>query len=190
MRYLILSDIHGGKLELQYALSFFDKMHCNYLVLLGDLLNHGPRNQVPADYSPMEVAPQLEAYKEKIIAVRGNCDSEVDQMVFPFPCMAPYGWILIPTSHGTVRVFITHGHLYRYETDDERARIGLRPGDIVLSGHTHVAGIFKKTSGVVNVNPGSTTIPKGNTQAGFAVMDESGIYLYNLKGESVDQYLF
>lgn len=190
MRYLILSDIHGGTLELEHALSFFDKLHCDMLVLLGDLLNHGPRNKVPSDYSPMEVAPQLEAYKEKIIAVRGNCDSEVDQMVFPFPCTAPYGWILVPTAGRVVRVLITHGHLYRYDTDDERSRMGLRAGDVVLSGHTHVAGIFKKDSGVINVNPGSTTIPKGGTQAGFAMMDETGIYLYNLRGEDVDQYLF
>lgn len=190
MRYLVLSDIHGGSLELEQALSFFSKLRCDYLILLGDLLNHGPRNKVPSSYSPMDVAPQLAEYKNRIISVRGNCDSEVDQMVFPFPCTAPYGWILIPRRDEVVRVLLTHGHLYRYETDEERERMGLSKGDIVLSGHTHVSGIFKKSSGVINVNPGSTTIPKGGTQAGFAFMDEDAITLYNLRGEVVDKLSF
>ncbi len=190
MRYLVLSDIHGGSLELEQALSFFSKLKCDYLVLLGDLLNHGPRNKVPSSYAPMDVAPQLAAFKNKIISVRGNCDSEVDQMVFPFPCTSPYGWILVPRKNEIVRVMLTHGHLYRYETDDERERMGLLKGDIVLSGHTHVAGIFKKSSGIINVNPGSTTIPKGGTQAGFAFMDDDVITLYNLRGEIVDQLNF
>ncbi|HAH70396.1 MAG TPA: phosphodiesterase [Succinivibrionaceae bacterium] len=186
MRYLILSDIHGGNDELREALSFFDAFKCDYLVLLGDLLNHGPRNRVPQSYSPMDVAPQLEKFKDKIIAVRGNCDSEVDQMVFSFPCTAPYGWILIPKSDRTIRVMLTHGHLYRYETEAERDKLGLKAGDIVLSGHTHVSGIFRKPSGVINVNPGSTTIPKGGTPAGFAVMDEDGITLCNLNGDTIN----
>ncbi len=185
MRYLILSDIHGGTLELKEAVRYFDILRCDFLVLLGDLLNHGPRNRVPGDYDPMEVAPRLEAFKEKIIAVRGNCDSEVDQMVFPFPCTAPYGWILVPHEERIVRVLITHGHLYRYASDEDRERMGLKKGDIVLSGHTHVSGIFPQPSGVINVNPGSTTIPKGGTKAGFACMDEQGITLYDLCGNKL-----
>ena len=185
MRYLILSDIHGGNYELKEALGYFGKLKCDFLILLGDLLNHGPRNRVPGDYDPMEVAPQLEQYKERIIAVRGNCDSEVDQMVFPFPCTAPYGWVLVPFEDRVIRVLLTHGHLYRYSSDDERERMGLRRGDIVLSGHTHVSGIFTMPSGVVNVNPGSTTIPKGGTKAGFGFMDERGIQLFALDGSSV-----
>ena len=183
MRYLILSDIHGGSLELEQALSFFKKLSCDQLVLLGDLLNHGPRNRIPSSYAPMDVASLLNPYKEKIIAVRGNCDGEVDQMVFPFPCTAPYGWISFERKEGIKRIFLTHGHLYRYETDDERERMGLKKGDIVLSGHTHISGVFEKASGVINVNPGSTTLPKGGTQAGFAFMSEDIISLYNLNGD-------
>ncbi len=190
MRYLILSDIHGGNYELKQALGFFSEFKCDFLILLGDLLNHGPRNRVPGDYDPMEVAPQLERYKDRIIAVRGNCDSEVDQMVFSFPCNAPYGWVLVPSAGKIVRVFLTHGHLYHYSSDEDRERLGLCPGDIVISGHTHISGIFKTKSGVVNVNPGSTTIPKGGTEAGFAFMDENGIELFTLDGRSVNRLEF
>ena len=95
MRYLVLSDIHGGSAELERALNYFDQYQCDYIVLLGDLLNHGPRNRVPDSYQPPKVAEMLNAYSTKIISVRGNCDSEVDSMMFNFPCNAPYGYIIV-----------------------------------------------------------------------------------------------
>ena len=95
MRYLVLSDIHGGAEELAQALTYFEQYHCDYLVLLGDLLNHGPRNRVPDSYQPPKVAEMLNAISTRIISVRGNCDSEVDGMMFSFPCNAPYGYILV-----------------------------------------------------------------------------------------------
>ncbi|MGN0916096.1 MAG: phosphodiesterase [Succinivibrio sp.] len=182
MRYLVLSDIHGGADEAKTALSYFDKFKCDYLVLLGDLLNHGPRNCVPRSYNPMDLASVLNEYRNKIIAVRGNCDSEVDSMVFSFPCNAPYGYILVPKERGIQKIFLTHGHLFKLDTAEDLEKIGLTKDDIVLSGHTHAAGIFKKESGIVNINPGSTTLPKGTNGAGFALITENSVELYHLDG--------
>lgn len=215
MRYLVLSDIHGGSDELEQALCYFDRYHCDYIVLLGDLLNHGPRNRVPDSYRPPKVAEMLNAYSTKIISVRGNCDSEVDGMMFNFPCNAPYGYIIVPQPAAssaasavadtsadatsvertkTQRIFLTHGHLHKIDSPDGsgmnelRDKLGLHENDIVLSGHTHVAGIFLKPNGLVNINPGSTTIPKGGTKSGFALILEDHIDLRTLQDELVDSY--
>ncbi len=185
MRYLVLSDIHGSSEELAQALSFFDKLNCDVIVLLGDLLNHGPRNRLPDSYEPPKVAELLNAHKEHIISIRGNCDSEVDGMVFSFPCNAAYGWILVPRKNSLVRVFLTHGHLHKYDTIEEACKLGLKEGDIVLSGHTHVSGIFKKESGVINVNPGSTALPKGGTVKSFGFIDENFIKVFDLQGKEL-----
>lgn len=190
MRYLVLSDIHGGSEELKKALQFFNKFNCDFLILLGDLLNHGPRNKLPASYDPMIVGDILNQYKDKIISIRGNCDSEVDGMVFDFPCNAAYGYAVLPTDSGFKKVFLTHGHLHKIETKEQISRLGLNPGDIVLSGHTHVSGIFHKDSGVININPGSISIPKGGTQKGFALISENAIELYDLNGNLLNSYNF
>ena len=190
MRYLVLSDIHGGSEELKQALRFFQIFNCDFLILLGDLLNHGPRNKLPASYDPMNVGNLLNQFKEKIISIRGNCDSEVDGMVFDFPCNAAYGYLVVSTSRGIKKIFLTHGHLHKIETKEQISKLGLNEGDIVLSGHTHVSGIFFKESGVININPGSISIPKGGTQKGFALISENAIELYNLDGNLFNSYIF
>lgn len=196
MRYLVLSDIHGGADELSQALTYFDQYQCDYLVLLGDLLNHGPRNKVPESYEPPKVAQLLNAMNTKIISVRGNCDSEVDSMMFNFPCNAPYGYLLVSTAHGVQRIFLTHGHLHKIDSGDGssanelRDKLGLQYGDIVLSGHTHVAGIFMKPNGLININPGSTTLPKGGTKAGFGLILEDRIELRDLDDNLVAHYSY
>lgn len=182
MKYLVISDVHGGCEELKKTLLFFESMKCDYIILLGDLLNHGPRNKVPQSYDPMSVGEILNQYKDRIISVRGNCDSEVDSMVFSFPCNASYGYVLLNTVSGVRKVFLTHGHLHKIETLEQIEKIGLKHNDIVLSGHTHVSGIFFKDSGIVNINPGSITLPKGGSKAGFAIMSEENISLYSLDG--------
>ena len=190
MRYLVLSDIHGGSEELKQALQFYKKFNCDFIILLGDLLNHGPRNKLPASYDPMIVGDILNKYKDKIISIRGNCDSEVDGMVFDFPCNAAYGYVVVETSAGLKRIFLTHGHLHKIDTKEQISKLGLNKGDIVLSGHTHVSGIFYKDSGVVNINPGSISIPKGGTQKGFALITENAIELYDLEGNLQNSHKF
>lgn len=190
MRYLVLSDIHGGSEELKQALRFFQIFNCDFLILLGDLLNHGPRNKLPASYDPMNVGNLLNQFNEKIISIRGNCDSEVDGMVFDFPCNAAYGYLVVSTSKGIKKIFLTHGHLHKIETKEQISRLGLNEGDIVLSGHTHVSGIFFKESGVININPGSISIPKGGTQKGFALISENAIELYDLDGNLLNSYKY
>ncbi len=190
MRYLVLSDIHGGAEELRKALVFFKKFNCDILVLLGDLLNHGPRNKLPSSYDPMIVGNLLNAYKEKIISIRGNCDSEVDGMVFDFPCNAAYGYLFVPVEKEIKKIFLTHGHLHKFETKEQIDKLGLTSGDIVISGHTHVSGIFKKESGVVNINPGSITLPKGGTSKGFCLIGENSVELYDLEGSLLNSYMY
>lgn len=183
MRFLVLSDIHGAAAELQQALTFMDTLQADFLVLLGDILNHGPRNKLPESYNPPAVAALLNPLSHRIISVRGNCDSEVDGMMLDFPCNAPYGWLIQPTAQGPVRIMLTHGHLFDIGSEQGCKKAGLQAGDIVLSGHTHVAGIFVQLTGVININPGSISLPKGGTQAGFILIDDSAVRLYNLQGK-------
>lgn len=196
MRYLVLSDIHGGSDEVIQAVSYFERYQCDALVLLGDLLNHGPRNVVPQSYNPPKVAEVLNQYRQKIISIRGNCDSEVDGMMFNFPCNAPYGYLLVSTPHKLQKIFLTHGHLYLIDHQDPAQaqaymdKLGLEAGDIVFSGHTHVSGIFKLQNGLININPGSTTIPKGNTAAGFGLILEDRIELRTLQDQLVTELRF
>lgn len=204
MRYLVLSDLHGASEEVAHALTYFDKYHCDFLVLLGDLLNHGPRNRIPESYQPPKVMELLNALSNKIISVRGNCDGEVDGMMFSFPCNAPYAIINVPDPKGAKadgrtrvqKIFLTHGHLYKIDAyadqsaEQARDKLGLKENDIVLSGHTHVAGIFKKDNGLINVNPGSPVLPKGGTKAGFGLILEDRIEIRDLEDNLVDSYNF
>ena len=188
MCYLVLSDIHGGAEETALALEFYKKFSCDAIVLLGDLLNHGPRNKIPGSYAPMEVTTLLDLYKDKIVAVRGNCDGEVDGMMFSFPCNAPYGYLFIEKDGKIRRIFYTHGHLYDFKTEDGIKKLGLKRGDIVLSGHTHISGVFEYANGIININPGSISIPKGGTAAGFGVIDNDQISLYELNGTKIKEF--
>lgn len=108
----------------------------------------------------MRVGELLNSYKQNLISIRGNCDSEVDSMVLDFPCNAPYGYINLKLKDKYQKLFLTHGHLYDIDSEKVIKKLALEKGDIVLSGHTHVSGIFKKDSGIININPGSITILK------------------------------
>ena len=130
----------------------------------------------------------LDLYKDKIVAVRGNCDGEVDGMMFSFPCNAPYGYLFIEKDGKIRRVFYTHGHLYDFKTEDGIKKLGLKRGDIVLSGHTHISGVFEYANGIININPGSISIPKGGTAAGFGVIDNDQISLYELNGTKIKEF--
>ena len=172
MRFLIISDLHGSAEAFQEAIDAFKAEHADYFIICGDYLYHGPRNSLPLGYEPKDLAPLLNDYKEVIIGIRGNCDSEVDQMLIDFPMMADYAIVF----HAGRRCFVTHGHIF-----SEGRLPCLSKGDVFISGHTHVP-LLKRQDGLIFVNPGSTTIPKSLSKPGYALMDESHIELKTLSG--------
>ena len=129
MKWMIASDIHGSALYCEKMLQAFVREGAQRLLLLGDLLYHGPRNDLPQGYAPKEVIAQLSGVKEKVFCVRGNCEAEVDQMVLPFPVLADY---CLLEQKGRI-IFATHGHHYNLENPPL-----LQPGDVLLHGHTHI----------------------------------------------------
>ncbi len=189
MKFLIISDIHGALPPLKQVLAAAADFPADGIILLGDLLNHGARNKLPEGYAPAAVVECLNPLAHKIICVRGNCDGDVDGMLFNFPCNAPYSCLMVP-EYKDHKIFITHGHLYDFKTPEGAAKLGLQPGDIVLSGHTHLAGVKKCESGVINVNPGSISLPRSGQSGSFAYLDEQGFRIVTLTGELTAEYPF
>ncbi|MCR5380829.1 MAG: phosphodiesterase [Lentisphaeria bacterium] len=166
MRFLIISDIHGATDAFQLAIDAFEREQADYFVLCGDLLHRDPLNMRPKGYDSSKIAKLLNTQKEKILAVRGNCDEEIDQMILEFPIMSNYMTIFFE-GH---RCLVTHGHL---------SLLPLVFGDIIISGHTHVP-LLEKHDGIIYVNPGSTTFPKSLSKPSYAIMDETYIALKTL----------
>ena len=162
MRILFISDIHGVPSTLEAALALGDAMGYDRLVLLGDLLYHGPRNGVPDFYDPVKVAKRLNGLKNRIVAVRGNCDAEVDQMMFDFPMMSDYAVL----EAGSETFFLTHGHLW-----NECRLPPLGMGTVLAHGHTHLPELKKLDCGITIFNPGSVSIPKGGTARSVGYFD-------------------
>lgn len=160
MKWLIASDIHGSAHWCRLLLEAFEHENADRLVLLGDLLYHGPRNTLPEEYAPMEVAAMLNGYKDKILAVRGNCDAEIDQMVLDFPMMADYTVV----DAGEKMIFVTHGHLYSSDNLPPLAK-----GGILLHGHTHVP-VCEQHDEYLYLNPGSVSIPKNDTPHSYMTL--------------------
>lgn len=204
MRALILSDIHGSADAARAALAYFEKFHCDKIFLLGDTLYHGPRNPLPAGHGPMGVVEALEAFKDKIVATRGNCDADVDLMMLDFPIKDEFAIVedTVKNSDGTmrtIRLFLSHGHIFMPEcfpknalecierssgctkTADGVANAhGTAPDsdsqdiDAYLFGHTHIYQLESNFKGVLLVNPGSTSLPKGGNPPTFAIYDSTG----------------
>jgi len=162
MKMMVASDIHGSLGTCQRILEKFVELGADKLILLGDLLYHGPRNNLPDDYNPKAVIELLNANKENILAVRGNCDTEVDQMVLQFPIMADYIYLV----SGDTIVFATHGHHY----NPDNMPVFMPQNSILLTGHTHVA-CDKIVDGIRYMNPGSPSIPKEGTLPSYIVID-------------------
>lgn len=173
MNYMILSDIHGSESYLEKALHLFEEKGYDYLILLGDLLYHGPRNPLPEGHNPQGVVQLLNPYASKIIACGGNCDAQVDQMLLNFPCLNDYALIF---DEG-VRLFITHGHLY---TPEKFPRSEAK--NIFLYGHTHLWELRKEGTTLI-CNPGSISLPKENRPPTYAVYTASTITIYTLDGQ-------
>ena len=182
MKLVIASDIHGSAFWCRRLCNLIDAEKPDKLILLGDLLYHGPRNDLPAGYAPKGVIALLNANRDKLFCVRGNCEAEVDQMVLEFPVLADYA--LIPVGDKTV--FATHGH--RHNT---AAQPPLRAGDVLLHGHTHLyaAEAFDLPAGgkALYLNPGSVALPKGGNPATYMTLDtETGDYrLLTMDGSEV-----
>ena len=172
MKYLLFSDIHGCLPALQRALDFFEAQKCDMMCILGDIINYGPRNRIPEGIDPKGIVERLNNLADKIIAVRGNCDAEVDQMLLDFPIMADYALVV---DNGR-RLLLTHGHKYNKEN--------MLPGiyDVVFSGHTHL-WTLENEEGTVFCNTGSITFPKGGNVPTFAIYEDGVVEIHHLNGE-------
>lgn len=170
MKLLIASDVHGSAFWCEKLMDALESEAPDKIILLGDLLYHGPRNPLPEGYEPPAVARMLNGVKERIVAVRGNCDSEVDQMVLEFPCLADYAIVLDERAR---TLFCTHGHVH---TPD--APPALPAGSAFLSGHTHVK-TNEVRDGITFLNPGSVSLPKDGTHS-YAVYENGRFGLKEL----------
>lgn len=163
MKWMIASDLHGSERWCRALLDAFRREGADRMLLLGDVLYHGPRNDLPEGYDPRAVIGLLNEQADRIYCVRGNCDAEVDQMVLRFPILADY--LLLPV--GERLIFATHGHVY-----NETNLPPLRPGDVLLHGHTHVAACEAR-EGFIYCNPGSVALPKGGAAPGYMTLKDS-----------------
>ena len=178
MRWMIVSDIHGSEYYCRKLLEAYDRENAGRLLLLGDILYHGPRNDLPRDYDPKSVAKMLNEHKKDILCVRGNCDTEVDQMVLAFPILADYCVL----AEGEHLIYATHGHIF-----NEKNLPPLHQGDILLHGHTHVPACREHET-YVYMNPGSVSIPKEGSAHGYLIY-EAGIFLWkDLDGKPYMEY--
>lgn len=171
MKYLIVSDIHGSLPRLKQVLDFYRREHYGLLIVLGDILNYGPRNGLPEGLDAQGIANSLNEMAEDIVAIRGNCDSEVDQMLLKFPMMADYT-ILVDNGK---RIFLTHGHIYN------SANMPLCRHDAIIYGHTHRWQLERDNDTIV-CNTGSVTFPKGGDVATFATLDDGVLSIRQLDG--------
>ncbi len=181
MKLLIASDIHGDIESAKRLIQVFEKEGCDKLLLLGDVLYHGPRNNLPGRYAPKEVIELLNTYSDKILAVRGNCDTEVDQMVLTFPILADYAIL----SLDGLTVYATHGHKFNTETPPPLAE-----GDLLLHGHTHVVRNVKFGKNNSYLNPGSITLPKENFPRTYMIYEARKFTVYDFDGKVFDTFKF
>ncbi|MBP3606971.1 MAG: phosphodiesterase [Treponema sp.] len=190
MKFLVLSDIHGSSLSLKTVLDNFSGT-VDSIIICGDFLNHGPRNPLPEGWNTKNTAELLNAYKNQIICVRGNCDSEVDQMLLEFPCLNSYTTIFTESKSNSFngKIFVHHGHLY---TKDELKKL-LSKGSLVISGHTHIT-VIEKEDDLFFFNPGSISLPKcddGKTCGLIEVNNNSlTLSLYTIDGKLIRKQVF
>lgn len=178
MKWFIASDIHGSALYCEKMLNALNREKAEQLVLLGDILYHGPRNALPAEYDPKSVAAMLNGLEKKPLCVRGNCDSEVDQMMLSFPIMSDYALL----CDGNVAVFATHGHIFNTQSPPAGGS-----WSVLLHGHTHIPAL-EFCGGFVYINPGSVSIPKDGSRNGYLIL-ENGVFSWKtLDGETYKSF--
>lgn len=172
---MIASDIHGSAYYCRKLLEAFDREQADRLLLLGDILYHGPRNDLPKEYAPKEVIKMLNERKNVIFCVRGNCDTEVDQMVLEFPILADYAVF----EAADRLVYATHGHIFNLDHLPP-----LQPGDILLHGHTHIPAWEPFGEGNLYLNPGSVSIPKAGSEHSYMIFCGKEMFWRTLDGET------
>ncbi len=173
MKWLIASDIHGSAYYCRRLLEAYKKENADRLILLGDILYHGPRNDLPKDYAPKQVIAMLNEIKDELLCVRGNCDTEVDQMVLDFPVLADYAILNL----GKRLVYLTHGHIY-----NESNLPPICDGDILIHGHTHIPKCVEHEK-YIYMNPGSVSIPKENSHHGYMTLEKGKFNWKDLDGK-------
>lgn len=161
MKLFVVSDIHGSSYYCKKLIEKFNDSEADYLIILGDILYHGPRNPLPRDYNPKEVISLLTPYKEKILAIKGNCDAAVDEMVLPFPLVKDS--IILFNNR---RIFLTHGDILNKDNMPKLVK-----GDIMLYGHYHIPFIIEQ-EGIIIANPSSISLPKENNVETYMIIDD------------------
>lgn len=174
MKYLICADLHGSAYYANKLLEVFNGEKVDLLILLGDVYNHGPRNPLPKDYAPMTVADILNGIKDKLLVIKGNCDSEVDTMISKFDFLSSS--VIIDNGK---KVFLTHGHIYNR---DEKPKTNF---DAVIYGHFHT-GFIEKIDSTVYANCGSLSLPKGGTPNSYITLENGVLELKTLNGEIIE----
>lgn len=177
MKYMFASDIHGSAYYCRKLLEAYERSGAKRLILLGDILYHGPRNELPKDYDPKQVLSMLNEYKNQIYAVRGNCDSEVDQMVLEFPIMADYA--LLELNGKTI--YATHGHIYNQDCLPP-----MQAGDVLIHGHIHLP-VARIMGDNYLLNPGSVSLPKEGNPASYGMLEDDTFAIYDFDGGMLKQ---
>ena len=178
MKYLVVSDIHGSGFYARKLEEIIDKENPNKIILLGDLYYHGPRNPLTQEYAPKEVAALLNSQKDKTLAVRGNCDAEVDQMISEFKIEEN-----ITLDINGKKFFFTHGHKYNIDIWPEEEF------DVMVYGHFHT-GFIKEKEGKIFVNSGSISLAKNNTKNSYLIIDNNSILLKDVNGNIIEKREF
>jgi putative phosphoesterase len=171
MKLLFFSDVHGNAASLKRLMEHIEQLNPQQLILLGDALYHGPRNPIQQTYAPADAVPLLNSLKATIIAVRGNCDSEVDQMLLEFPLMGDYTTLLVDG----LRIFATHGHIW-----NPAHLLPMANCNLFAYGHTHIPQLARHPDGAILLNPGSISLPKNGNPPSFAFFDNGRIQLLRL----------
>lgn len=178
MKWLIASDLHGSAFYCEKLIAAFRRERADRMLLLGDILYHGPRNDLPDGYAPKKVIELLNERKNDILCVRGNCDTEVDQMVLQFPIMADYAALTVESR----LIYATHGHIY-----NNNHLPPLHSGDVLLHGHTHIPACESFETHIY-INPGSVSIPKGSSPHSYMTFDGTTFHWKNMDGEAYQAY--
>ena len=175
MKYLVVSDIHGAFDSMEFILKVFEENKCDKILLLGDVLYHGPRNDLPPYYCPKKVIELINPYQDKIICVKGNCEAEVDQMVLKFNILDSYD-----AKINDISCHLEHGHhLDLYQGNAE----------IIFTGHTHIP-LLKEENGYVHINPGSITIPKEDSKKSYIIWENHTIKCLDIEKNVVFEYKY